>query len=93
MGPEGPPHSSLIPAEIYHLDGSTAWTWDGRGTPFPSSALDYQLYSSQSLRVRGGFIVDSEDLSSDELDTLGIQPKTSSRLSDHRPLLVEYVWQ
>jgi Endonuclease/Exonuclease/phosphatase family len=93
MGPYDAPHSSLIPAEIYHFDGSTAWTWDGRGTPFPSSALDYQMYSPQSLRVQGGFILDSEDFSSEELDNLGLKTETSSQLSDHRPLVVEYVWQ
>ncbi len=92
MGPYDPPNASLIPAEIYHLDGSTAWTWDGRGTPFPSSALDYQLYSPQSLRVRKGFIVDSEDFLSEELADLGLQPETSSQLSNHRPLVVEYTW-
>ena len=59
MGPYDQNHSGLIPAEIYHLDGSTAWTWDGRGTPFPSSALDYQMYSPESLRVQAGFILDS----------------------------------
>ena len=93
MGPYDPPHSGLIPAEIYHLDGSTAWTWDGRGTPFPSSALDYQLYSPHSLGIRNGLIVDSEDISPEELDALGLRPKSSSRLSDHRPLVIEYVWR
>ena len=34
------PH--LNTARIFHLDRATDWTWDGRGTPFPSGMLDYQ---------------------------------------------------
>jgi len=78
--------------EIYHIDGSTHWTWDGRGTPYPSSALDRQLYGPQSLRVQESFIFDSEDLSFEELKRDGLEKKTSSMLLDHRPLVVEYVW-
>jgi hypothetical protein len=77
----------------YHLDGSSTWTWDGRGTPFPSSTLDFQLYDSQALELRTGLILDSEDLPPEELEQLGIKHKTSSKLSDHRPLVVEYVWR
>jgi len=92
-GPYDEPHSGLIPVEIYHLDGSTSWTWDGRGTPFPSRALDFQLYSPRSLKVRQGFILDSEDLPAEELEQYGLQPGTSGTLSDHRPLVVEYNWR
>jgi hypothetical protein len=91
-GPYHAPHTKLIPVECYHLDGSSTWTWDGRGTPFPSGTLDFQLYDSQALALRASFILDSEDLPPEELDRLGIEHKTSSQLSDHRPLVVEYVW-
>jgi len=58
-GAYSPPHDSLIPAELYHADGAATWTWDGRGTPFPSSTLDYQLYSPQSLEMHSGLILDA----------------------------------
>jgi len=92
-GPYDEAIPGLIPVEIYHLDGSTSWTWDGRGTPFPSRALDFQLYSPRTLNVRQGFILDSEDLSAKELEQLGLQSTTSGSLSDHRPLVVEYNWR
>lgn len=91
-GPYDRPHAGLIPAEVYHLDGSTTWTWDGRQTPFPSSVLDYQLYSPQTLSVRSGWILDSEDLSPEKLVALGLESNTSNTLSRHRPLVVHYGW-
>ncbi len=92
-GPYPPRHKELTPVEIYHLDGSTTWTWDGRGTPFPSSVLDFQLFEAQALQVRGSFILDTEDYSSEELQQYGFQSKTSSLLSNHRPLVVSYIWR
>lgn len=91
-GPYPHPHPGLIAAEIYHLDGSTAWTWDGRGTPFPSGTLDYQLYGPHSLHVRKGIILDTEDLAPEALELYGLEAEASRRLSRHRPLLVEYGW-
>jgi exonuclease III len=91
-GPYPRPHSGLIPVELYHRDGATSWTWDGTGTPFPSKPIDFQLYDSQALRVREGFILDTADLPAEELGRFGLETETSSRLSDHRPLVVEYAW-
>lgn len=92
-GPYREPHTNLTPVKSYHLDGSSTWTWDGRGTPFPSNDLDYQLYDSQALDLQESLILDSEDLPLEELEQLGIERKTSSRLSDHRPIVVQYNWR
>ncbi len=92
-GPYRLPHSGLIAAELYHRDGLTTWTWDGRGTPFPSRALDYQLYSPATLRVEGGVILDTEDMDARELEQHGFTEKMMTGLSGHRPLLVEYAWR
>lgn len=92
-GPYRPPHAGLIAAELRHLDGLDTWTWDGRSTPFASTAMDFMLYSPQALELREGYVLDTEDLSSVELQRLGLRPETSARLSDHRPLVAEFVWQ
>lgn len=92
-GPYSPPHSGLIAAELYHQDGLTTWTWDGRGTPFPSRALDYQLYSPGTLSVKEGFILDTEYWSAEQLDRHDLSQDTTNTLSRHRPLVVEYSWQ
>jgi endonuclease/exonuclease/phosphatase (EEP) superfamily protein YafD len=92
-GPYNPPHSGLIAAELYHQDGLATWTWDGRGTPFPSRALDYQLYSPGALSVKEGFILDTEYWSAEQLARHDLSQDTTNTLSRHRPLVVEYSWR
>jgi len=50
-GPYRSPHAGLIAAELCHLDGQETWTWDGRGTPFPSRAMDFVLYGPHALAL------------------------------------------
>ena len=92
-GPYPSHDTGLIAAELYHSDGSSTWTWDGRGMPFPSGVLDYQLYSPDSLEMRSGLIQDSEDLPASELELYGMTKGTSARTGRHRPLLAEYAWR
>ncbi len=91
-GPYDRPHSGLVAADLNHRDGLATWTWDGRGTPFPSRMLDYQLYSPNAIGVAQGVILDSEDLGPEELAAHDLESDMSIRLSNHRPLVVEYVW-
>ncbi len=92
-GPYPPPHAGLIAADLRHLDGSETWTWDGRGTPFPSRPMDFVLYGPHALALREGYVLDSADLSPSELGRLGLEPEAASRLSSHRPLLADFAWQ
>ena len=92
-GPYSPPNAGLIAAEVYGEDGRRTWTWDGRGTPFPSRALDYQLYSPATLRADTGRIIDTEDMSAKTLEQHGLSKNLTRSLSGHRPLVVEYAWQ
>ena len=91
-GPYDSPNAGLIAAELYHPDGAANWTWDGRGTPFPSNTLDFQLYSPHSLELRSGFVLDTENLPAETLEQLGLDSKTSKNITDHRPLVAEYGW-
>ena len=93
LGPYMVPHHGLLAAEIFHLDGESAWTWDGRGTPFQSSILDYQLYGPNGLQLHEAYIFDTEDLDADTLGALGLQADTSRQISPHRPLVVDYSWR
>jgi hypothetical protein len=91
-GPYSPTHAGMIAAELYHPDGSTSWTWDGRRTPFPSSTLDYQLYGPQGLVMRTGFVLDTERLPLQALERYELESGASARTGRHRPLVVEYGW-
>ncbi len=92
-GPYPSPHDGLIAAELRHVDGTETWTWDGRGSPFPSRPMDFILYGPQVLRLRTGYILDSADLGRAELDTLGLAPESAGRLSTHLPLVAEFGWR
>ena len=92
-GPYPLPHAGLIPAELYHPDGITTWTWDGRGTPFPSNTLDYQFYGPWGLKMQSGFILNSEELPTEVLDRYELESNTVGRTGTHRPLFVEYSWK
>jgi hypothetical protein len=92
-GPYPLPHSGLIPAELYHPDGATTWTWDGRGTQFLSNTLDYQLYGPWGLKMRSGFILDTEKLPTEVLERYELEGNSVWRTGSHRPLVVEYSWK
>jgi hypothetical protein len=91
-GPYSPNHAGLVAAEIYHPDGVTSWTWDGRMTPFPSGTLDFQLYGPQDLLMRSGFILNTESLPPETLEQHELESGMSGKTGKHRPLVVEYGW-
>lgn len=86
-----PVHSNLTVAEVYQSDGGS-WTWDGRGTQYPSRVMDFQLYSTRTLLMKSGFVFNSELLSVDEFEQLEFEASTSRQLSDHLPLVIDYLW-
>jgi len=92
-GPYPPPHAGLIAAELRHLDGLETWTNAPRGNRFPNQALDFMLYSPQTLELRDGYVLDTADLAPEELDRLGLEPESARNLSSHRPLVGEFVWR
>ena len=87
------PHFALVPARAVHLDGAEVWTWDGRGTQFPSRPLDFSLYSPASLQLVRAVVLSTEDLSPGSLTAGGLQSGTSKKLSDHLPIMVDYKWR
>jgi hypothetical protein len=91
-GPYRLPHAGLLVAELRHLDGAEVWTWDGRGTAFPSRPMDFVLYSPHAFALREGYVLDTADLPPSELERLGLKPDSAARLSAHRPLVAEFVW-
>ncbi len=83
----------LSQVEIYHQDGKSAWTWDGRNTPFPNGTLDFQMYSPASLSVEDGLILDTEQADEETLDRYELSPLDITYTGRHRPLVVEYAWR
>jgi hypothetical protein len=82
----------LAAAEATHRGSDLTWTWDGRGTPYPSGRLDYILHSD-ALVVLQSQVFDTEDLSDSELELLGLDAELSRTLTDHRPVVVDFGWR
>jgi endonuclease/exonuclease/phosphatase (EEP) superfamily protein YafD len=81
----------LQAVDVRHRDGVATWTWDGRGTPFPSSRIDYLLHSA-ALRPLQAQVFDTEGLSAAEQQALDLPAGLSATLSQHRPLVVDFTW-
>ncbi len=82
----------LARAEALHLDGQTDWTWDGRGTEFPSRAMDHVLYSS-ALEALNATVFDTEVIDAETRAKMGLDVELSKQCSDHRPIFVDFRWR
>jgi endonuclease/exonuclease/phosphatase family metal-dependent hydrolase len=87
------PHTAIVPAQALHLDGVETWTWDGRGTPFPTQALDFSFYSPDTLTVVNAVAFSTEDMTPEARAAADLQPGTSRLVSDHLPIIVDYRWR
>jgi endonuclease/exonuclease/phosphatase (EEP) superfamily protein YafD len=80
------------PTPLHRRSADLDWTWDGRGTPFPSRRIDYLLHSER-LTVLQSQVFDSEDLDADEQARLGLEAALSTSLSPHRPIVIDLGWR
>ena len=81
----------LTTVQASHLDGVEHWTWDGSGTPFASGRLDYQMHDAR-LRVAAAWVFDSTDLPVEQQRELMLEEIEMTKLSQHRPVVVDYAW-
>lgn len=80
----------LSVAESRHRDGQD-WTWDGRGTQFPSKKLDYVLVS-EVLTLRSALVLDAETSTQAERASWGLAREALRPLSEHRPQIIDLGW-
>lgn len=85
-------HRHLAVAQAMHANGKDHWTWDGRGTPFPSKPLDFLLHSD-ALQNLGALVFDPETMSSRQRARIGLRRDALLSLSEHRPLVVDLRWR
>ena len=62
LGTLSPPLGPMRRATAIGPDGTSDWTWEGRGTPFPNGRLDHVLYSSGSLAVMRAKVLQDSDI-------------------------------
>ena len=70
-------------------EDSTDWTWDGRGTPFPSRKIDHNLHSTH-LRVSQALVFDPEGWPDEWLDYYEVSRDWAGQISAHRPVVVDF---
>lgn len=92
QGLRKPPERRLSIVDAEHANGVDRWTWDGRGTPFPSRAIDFMLHS-RALDVRQALVFDAETMSADQRDRMGLDAAMFKPLSEHRPVVVDFAWR
>lgn len=92
QGIVGHPTRRLAIANAVHANGQERWTWDGRGTPFPSRPIDFLLHS-RKLRPLQALVFDAETMSADQRASLDLGPDHFRRLSEHRPVVVDFAWR
>lgn len=92
QGDQKRPQRRLAIADALHANGVDRWTWDGRGTPFPSRAIDFMLHS-RSLHVMQALVFDAETLSESQRTSFGLDAGMFRTLSEHRPVVVDFAWR
>jgi hypothetical protein len=92
---QGDPSSGdgyLRVAEAAHANGTDQWTWDGRGTPFPSRPLDFILHND-GLQLLHALVFDPETMSPRQRSRLGLRRESLIPLSAHRPVIADFTWR
>jgi hypothetical protein len=79
--------ADLADSDARREDGSD-WTWDGRGTPYPSRKIDHLMHSP-SLRIVDSRVLDPEGWSETWLTRYGVQREWSGTISAHRAVVVD----
>lgn len=92
QGDEKRPQRRLAIADARHANGIDRWTWDGRGTPFPSRPIDFMLHS-RSLRALQALVFDSESMSDSQRASFGFDAGLFRTLGEHRPVVVDFAWR
>lgn len=92
QGIAGHPTRRLAVSDAAHANGVDRWTWDGRGTPFPSRAIDFLLHSRELIPLQA-VVFDAETMSADQRAAVGLGPEHFRGLSEHRPVVVDFAWR
>ena len=75
-----------------HQTGSRmGFTWQYDDGSFWPGKLDYFIYSDSVLEVKNSFILNSAEMSDEELAACGLEREDTAKASDHLPVVVDFV--
>ena len=75
------------------MSAPTATTWNTKFPDpgdYPSGRLDFVFYGSSALQPRKGFVINTRDLSDEDLSAYGLLQSDSYFASDHLPLVTDF---
>lgn len=87
-----PAGGDLVRVPAIQIDGLTDATWANADEPFVPGRLDHLLYSSKSLALKRGFVLDSSGLSPRWQAYYGVRAGDSADASDHFPVVGDFQW-
>ena len=84
--------SELTDAVPRHTDLLQTYTWRNDGNPggFSPGRLDYMIYTDAVLRMEGGYLLWTGELSEDTLSAYGLDRTDTEEASDHLPVVADF---
>lgn len=84
------PWLDLVPQQT---DSRKTFTWqgDGVGNDFPPGRLDFLLVADAVMEVQRSFVLNTEDMSTERLETYGLESGDTGVASDHLPVVVDFL--
>ncbi len=93
-GPDFAPgrdEGALREAPLRHTHRRLVHTWRRDTSDFAPGKLDYVFYTGDALELVRSFVPDTEGMPEDALDAAGLQSSDTLEMSDHLPLVVDFV--
>lgn len=73
-----------------HNAGPGAYTWRSDSSSFAPGRLDFVIYTDSVMTVAGSFVLNTLDMSAEDLTSHGLQAQDTAEASDHLPLVVDF---
>ena len=83
----------LIIAKAMQPDGLGSQTWQKPGQDFSPGRLDWLVYGGLGLTAQRALVLDTLDLSADQLAAMQLKPSDTGVASDHLPILVDFTYK
>ena len=93
FGPDFSPDwngNNLIDANPYVTGYPANYSWRNESSSYAPGKLDLMFYSGSVMQQQNAFVLDTEFLSSTELEDLNLSTFSSARASDHLPVIVDF---
>lgn len=82
--------SILEDANPYVTGFPSNYTWRNDGSSYNPGKLDFMIYSGSAMTRQNGFVLATEFLSNQELDSLKLNVNSTTLASDHLPIVVDF---